>query len=72
VLEQTEQAVRRAGRTVRRLPGWYDVDDVAGLARLYAELFDSTMPDGRAPHTRAFLADVWGRLGLRPRMPPRG
>jgi uncharacterized protein len=57
VLEQTLRAARAAGRPVRLLPPWYDVDNLAGLARLHAELFDAPA-DGRAPHTRALLTEL--------------
>lgn len=38
---------------VKLLPMWYDVDDVASLRRLNAEL--ATAPSHIAPHTRSFL-----------------
>jgi uncharacterized protein len=39
---------------VALLPAWYDIDDVASLGRLRAELMNAG--DGVAPWTRAFLA----------------
>lgn len=38
VAEQTLERAREIGLDVHRLPVWYDVDDVAGLRRLYTEL----------------------------------
>jgi uncharacterized protein len=38
VARQTLERAREIGLDVHRLPVWYDVDDVAGLRRLHAEL----------------------------------
>jgi uncharacterized protein len=40
VAQQTLERAREIGLDVHRLPVWYDVDDVEGLGRLYAELGD--------------------------------
>ena len=54
----TPQTLARAaalGLSVAQLPLWYDVDTIADLERLRAEL--TTLPPERLPHTRAFLRD---------------
>jgi rSAM/selenodomain-associated transferase 1 len=53
----TTQTVARAeamGLSVALLPPWYDVDTVADLDRLWAEL--ATLPAEALPHTRRFFA----------------
>lgn len=68
VAKQTLERAREIGLDVRRLPVWYDVDDVDGLRRLHAELSDR--PDaGRqradknrphhAVHTAALMNSLW-------------
>ena len=52
VLAQTLAKARRAGRRLRLLPRWYDVDTVADLRRLAGELRRTR---GRAPRTRRLL-----------------
>lgn len=52
VLAQTLARARRAGRRLRLLPRWYDVDTVADLRRLAAEL---RRPREPAPRTRRLL-----------------
>lgn len=53
VFEQTLARVAAAGLDVDVLPGWFDVDDDAGLRRLYRELQDDP---SAAPHTTSYLA----------------
>ena len=54
VLADTLALAAEEGLRVALLPMWYDVDDVASLERLRAELMNAG--DGVAPWTRAFLA----------------
>jgi rSAM/selenodomain-associated transferase 1 len=54
VLDDTLALAAEEGLHVELLPVWYDVDDVTSLARLVAELADSTPETAR--HTRAFLS----------------
>jgi uncharacterized protein len=56
VLADTLALAAEEGVRVALLPVWYDVDDVASLERLQAEL--ATAPTEIAPRTRAFL---WSR-----------
>ena len=53
VVRDTLALAGQLGLQVALLPTWYDVDTVAELARLRAELRDAS-PD-TAPHTRVFL-----------------
>jgi glycosyltransferase A (GT-A) superfamily protein (DUF2064 family) len=53
VLADTLAIAAEAGLRVALLPMWYDVDDVASLARLRAEL--ASADAGVAPATRRFL-----------------
>jgi rSAM/selenodomain-associated transferase 1 len=62
VLAQTLAKAQRAGRRLRRLPSWYDVDTVADLRRLAAELRG---PHGAAPRTRRLLGARAWRATLR-------
>ena len=58
VFAQTCERATEHGIALATLPEWYDVDDVIGLARLRAELFDSPPRDVRgepAPRTKAVL-----------------
>jgi hypothetical protein len=63
VFKQTVARAREIGLDPVVLPEWYDVDDVASLARLITELRRAD-DDGaglvpyRAPHTAAFLDDL--------------
>lgn len=61
VLVQTEERARELGLAVTRLPVWYDVDDIASLHRLHAEL--SQVGKGssghRAEHTSLFLRNLF-------------
>lgn len=54
VLTDTLALAREEKLRVLLLPQWYDVDDVASLQQLIAEL--QTAPPAVAPHTRSFLA----------------
>lgn len=54
VLADTLALAAEDGLRVALLPAWYDIDDVASLDRLRAELLNAG--DGVAPRTRAFLA----------------
>ena len=64
VLAQTLARARRAGRRLRLLPRWYDVDTLADLRRLAAEL---RRPRGPAPRTRRLLATrAWRAWALSP------
>lgn len=53
VLAETLALAAEEGLQVELLPGWYDVDEAADLARLAHELAGA--PPDVAPHTRAFL-----------------
>jgi hypothetical protein len=53
VLAQTLERAAELGLRVAILPTWYDVDEVAGLRRLYSEL--TMLTDDRARHTRHLL-----------------
>ena len=53
VTADTLAMAEQEGLRVRLLPAWYDVDAVAALRRLKAEL--NTAPAHVAPHTRSFL-----------------
>jgi rSAM/selenodomain-associated transferase 1 len=53
VLAQTLARARRAGRRLRSLPAWYDVDTVEDLRRLATELRSGR---GRPARTRRLLA----------------
>jgi len=75
VARQTLERAAEIGLPVHVLAPWYDVDDIAALKMLRAELFEdrSFAPDlrpGPARHTRAFIrslidsADCKGRIGL--------
>ena len=54
VVRDTLALAEQGGVQVTLLPTWYDVDTVAELERLRAELLDA--PPHAARHTRAFLA----------------
>ena len=75
VARQTLERAAEIDLPVHVLAPWYDVDDIAALKMLRAELFDdrSFAPDlrpGPARHTRAFIrslidsADCKARIGL--------
>jgi rSAM/selenodomain-associated transferase 1 len=53
VFDQTRERAAALGLRLAVLPPWRDVDDVAGLRRLHADL--AADPAGGASHTRAFL-----------------
>ena len=56
VLQDTLTLAREEELRFTLLPQWYDVDDVASLQQLIAEL--QTAPLEVAPHTRSFLATL--------------
>jgi hypothetical protein len=75
VAQQTLERAAELDLPVHMLPTWYDVDDVAGLKMLHAELFDgqSFAPDlcpAQPRHTRALIqslvdiSDLKDRLSL--------
>jgi uncharacterized protein len=53
VFDQTRERAAELGLRLRVLPLWRDVDDIAGLRRLHADL--AAGPAGVAAHTRAFF-----------------
>ena len=55
VLEDTLALAERTGVSVALLPAWYDVDTVADLRELRAEV--SAQSDGDSEHTRRWLRD---------------
>jgi rSAM/selenodomain-associated transferase 1 len=64
VFAQTVERAREIGLEPLVLPMWYDVDDLESLQRLNAELLgeDDKVDRGavyRAPHTAAFLRDLF-------------
>jgi uncharacterized protein len=67
VAEQTRERARELGLELHVLPEWYDVDDVASLRRLHAEIFDrdaALQRDGAPPphaarHSAALLNELW-------------
>lgn len=68
-LDDTRAAARKAGLRVVLVPGWRDVDDAAGLARLRAEL--AAEPGrARAPRTARVLDELFRLpLGAAPQTP---
>ena len=62
VLEQTLERARALALRVCSLPEWYDVDTVAELYRLAADL--EQLPDDVAPQTRARLRSIAAALQL--------
>jgi hypothetical protein len=56
VAEQTLERAREIGLEVHRLPVWYDVDDVAGLRRLYSELCGDALSRQSSPHSPHYAA----------------
>jgi len=64
VAEQTRERAREIGLELHELPQWYDVDDVASLRRLHAEIFDigrasAALPRHAARHTAMLLNELW-------------
>ncbi len=57
-LDDTRAAAARAGLNVVLVPGWHDVDDAAGLARLRAELRQAATR-ARAPATARVLDEIF-------------
>jgi rSAM/selenodomain-associated transferase 1 len=66
VAEQTRARAREIGLEVHSLPVWYDVDDIDGLQRLYAELsgadFTAPRPAPHLPHYAAQTAKLMAEL----------
>jgi rSAM/selenodomain-associated transferase 1 len=71
VAEQTRQRAAAAGLPLRVLDPWYDVDDLAALQRVRAELADEASGAAdlyAAPATRRTLAQLLTDDGLRGRL----
>jgi uncharacterized protein len=73
VARQTMERAREIGLTVHVLPTWYDVDDVAGLRTLLAELrdghaFDATLQPHKAARTAALINALLARFDLAARL----
>ena len=69
VAQQTRERAAEIGLEVHLLPEWYDVDDVASLRMLRAELvegrsFSSALGPGPAAHTAALLGTLLARTDL--------
>ncbi|MGE5268963.1 MAG: TIGR04282 family arsenosugar biosynthesis glycosyltransferase [Thiohalocapsa sp.] len=62
VFRQTTERAAELGLAVTTLPLWYDVDDVASLRRLLAELDAEPAPACSAPHTRRAARPLASRL----------
>ena len=58
-LDDTVRAAHTAGLRVELLPGWYDVDDEQGMARLRADIADPRQA-ARAAQTAAVLRRIFG------------
>ena len=56
VLQQSLEKAAGAGLSVALTPAWYDVDTIADLHRLQAEL--EMLPQDRLQHTRKILANL--------------
>lgn len=59
VAEQTRERARELGLELHVLPEWYDVDDVATLRRLHAELCANGSTDHSARHTASLFNRLW-------------
>lgn len=64
VAAQTRERAKEIGLALHVLPEWYDVDDVASLRRLHAEIFgnertNAAPPPHAARHTAALLNELW-------------
>ena len=79
VAQQTRERAQEIGLALHVLPEWYDVDDVASLQRLHAEIFETqrgsaALPPHAARHTAALLNELWpdGAFGrsTKPRVAP--
>jgi rSAM/selenodomain-associated transferase 1 len=73
VARQTRERAAEIGLDVHLLPEWYDVDDLASLRMLHAELTErhSAVPDPRsapAAHTAELLASLLARTDLAQRL----
>ena len=62
VAQQTLARAREIGLDVHVLPAWYDVDDVASLKRLEAELHDASLQPRREPAQRPRFAAHTAKL----------
>jgi rSAM/selenodomain-associated transferase 1 len=63
VARQTRERAQEIGLPLHELPKWYDVDDVATLRQLHAELFDGQSFDpALTPHAASHSAALIGRL----------
>jgi uncharacterized protein len=62
VFRQTLDRAAEIGLETVKLPGWYDVDDIASLRQLAGELCDADSAGYPAPHTAAVLRRLAGRL----------
>ena len=58
-LDDTVRAAHTAGLRVELLPGWYDIDDEQGMARLRADIADPRQA-ARAAQTAAVLRRIFG------------
>ena len=58
VFDQTMRRARELGLEVKFLPPGYDIDDAAGLHRLYNELQRDSVHTEIAPHTRKFMRQL--------------
>jgi uncharacterized protein len=75
VARQTLDRAAELGLSTHILPKWYDVDDVASLRMLYAELFENRsfapeLPPNQARHTRLLMQALSERTDLRDRLSP--
>ena len=73
VAHQTLERAAELDLPVHILPTWYDIDDIAGLKMLQAELFDgqSFAPDlrpARAQHTRTLMRSLVETSDLKDRL----
>ncbi|MGH7061479.1 MAG: hypothetical protein ACREFH_13915, partial [Stellaceae bacterium] len=62
VLRQTLDRAAEIGLATVMLPVWYDVDDLASLRRLIAEIAAADGTGYPAPHTAAVLRGLAERL----------
>jgi glycosyltransferase A (GT-A) superfamily protein (DUF2064 family) len=75
VAQQTLERAAELKLPVHMLPAWYDVDDVAGLEMLRAELLEGqSFPPGLCPaqprHTRALIQSLVETSDLKDRLSP--
>jgi rSAM/selenodomain-associated transferase 1 len=60
VTQDTLVLAQKEGLRMAQLPMWYDVDNGKELSRLHHDM--RSLPSACAPHTRAFLAELWPDL----------